>query len=123
MERDTRQRKAIRDAIEAAGRPLAPQEILELAQHRVPGLGLATIYRNVGRLVEEGWAVAVELPDGPVRYERAGKGHHHHFVCRACESVFDVGGCARGVKELAPHGFEIDAHEIVLYGRCEACTA
>lgn len=123
VERDTRQRKAIRDAIESANRPLAPMEILERAQESVPGLGIATVYRTVKSLVEEAWALAVELPEGPVRYERAGKGHHHHFVCRNCDGVFEVDGCAPGVKELTPSGFELETHDLVLYGRCEQCVA
>ena len=32
MERDTRQRRAIRRVIEEAGRPLSPQEVLKVAQ-------------------------------------------------------------------------------------------
>ena len=51
MERSTRQRTAIRAAIDAAGRPLSPQEVLEAAQAEVPALGLATIYRNLKQLI------------------------------------------------------------------------
>ena len=43
MSRKTPQREAIREAIEAADRPLSPQEILELAQRAVPQLGIATV--------------------------------------------------------------------------------
>lgn len=123
MERNTKQRRSIRDALESAGRPLAPQEVLERARGRVPGLGIATVYRTLNLLVEEGWAATVELPDGPLRYERTGKAHHHHFVCRECEGVFEVEGCARGVKELTPYGFQLESHDLVLYGRCERCVA
>jgi Fur family transcriptional regulator, ferric uptake regulator len=123
MERDTRQRRAIREAIEAADRPLAPQEILHRAHLDVPRLGIATVYRTVKALVEEGWAQPVELPEGPVRYERTGKGHHHHFVCRSCEGVFEVAGCPRGVGALTPAGFHLESHDLVLYGRCERCVA
>ena len=54
MERNTRQRSAIRDAIAQAQRPLLPQEVLEAARTEVPGLGIATVYRNLKALVEEG---------------------------------------------------------------------
>ena len=43
MERNTRQRAAIRLAIEQAGRPLLPAEVLAAAQRDVPGLSLATV--------------------------------------------------------------------------------
>ena len=53
LERSTRQRAAIRDAIEQAGRPLLAQEVLELACRHVPRLGIATVYRNIKAMMEE----------------------------------------------------------------------
>ncbi|MBP6351812.1 MAG: transcriptional repressor, partial [Candidatus Obscuribacter sp.] len=47
MERNTQQRKAIVNVIDAEQRPLSVQEILDLATHECPGLGIATVYRNV----------------------------------------------------------------------------
>ncbi|MET0268121.1 MAG: transcriptional repressor, partial [Duganella sp.] len=93
MERNTRQRQAIHQCITIAGRPLAPQEILEQAQQAVPGIGMATIYRNIKSLLEAGEITTVSLPGGGDRYELAGHGHHHHFHCRACDRVFEVHAC------------------------------
>lgn len=123
MQRRTRQRDAIRDALKNARRPLSPQEILEAAESEVPSLGLATVYRNVKALVEEGWLHTVELPGAPDRYEVAGRGHHHHFHCRECDRVYDVEGCPGPMDELPPSGFEVESHEIILYGLCPRCTA
>lgn len=122
-ERQTRQRAAIRRALEAEARPLAPAELLSAARGEVPGLGIATVYRTLKALVDDGLAVAVELPGEPARYERTPRGHHHHFRCRACARVYEVPGCARGIAALVPPGFELDGHELVLYGRCDACAA
>ncbi len=90
MERSTRQRQAIQDAIAAAQRPLLPQEVFEAAQGAVPGLGIATVYRNLKALVEEGALHAVTLPAENPRYELAGHQHHHHFQCTQCQRVFDA---------------------------------
>ena len=79
MERNTRQRSAIREAIAQADRPLLPQEVLDAAQQAVPGMGLATVYRNLKGLVEEGALQAVNLPGENPRFEVAGHQHHHHF--------------------------------------------
>jgi Fe2+ or Zn2+ uptake regulation protein len=73
MERDTRQRSAIRDAIAQADRPLLPQEVLDAAQQGVPGLGIATVYRNLEVLVEEGELRAVNLPGENARFELVGR--------------------------------------------------
>lgn len=106
-----------------ADRPLSPQEVLEMAGHRIEGLGIATVYRNIKQLVEDAWLTTVELPGEPPRYEVAGKAHHHHFHCRRCARVFEVPGCALSVKPALPKGFTVTSHEIVLYGTCDGCGA
>ena len=93
VRRDTRQRRAVRRVLEAADRPLSPQEILEAAQIELPQLGIATVYRSVKTLVEDGILEPVELPGEGQRYEIAGKHHHHHFHCNGCGKVFEVEGC------------------------------
>ena len=121
--RETPQRQAIRRVVRKADRPLSPQEILDGAADSIPGLGLATVYRQVKAGVEQGWLQPVELPGSPVRYEVAGKAHHHHFSCTACGRVFEVEGCPGNLKALTPAGFKLESHDIVLYGLCDACQA
>ncbi len=121
MERSTRQRSAIRAAVDAAGRPLLAQEVLDLAQQEVPGLGLATVYRNLKSLTEAEELRVVQLPGENPRYERVGHSHHHHFQCRHCGRVFDVHACPGNLSKLAPPGFSVEDHEITLYGRCADC--
>ncbi len=123
MQRDTRQRRAIRAAFKEAGHPLSPKELLELARREVESLGIATVYRNLRALEKEGWIEAVELPGESPRYEVAGKGHHHHFHCQDCDRVYEVEGCPGNLKSITPEGFELESHEFVLYGRCETCAA
>ncbi|MGE0495064.1 MAG: Fur family transcriptional regulator [Vulcanimicrobiota bacterium] len=121
MIRSTRQRSAIREAIKAAGRPLCTDEILQLARQEVPNLGIATVYRAVKALLDERWLHAVELPGQTTLYERAGLGHHHHFHCRQCGKVYDIDGCPGNLGRLVPEGFQLEDHDLTLYGRCDAC--
>ena len=123
MERNTRQRSAILDAIARADRPLLPQEVLEAAQHLVAGLGIATVYRNLKLLVQEGQVQVVNLPGENPRFELARHQHHHHFQCRQCQRVFDVHACPGDLGRLAPQGFIVEDHDLTLYGRCKECTA
>ena len=99
------------------------QEILEAAQSEVPRLGIATVYRNVRALLEEGWLQVVDLPGAPSRYEMADKDHHHHFHCRSCDSVYDIEDCPGSLKELTPRGYRLESHEIILYGLCSGCAS
>ena len=121
MERATRQNTAIRAAIEAAGRPLTPTEVLDEARRQVAALGLATVYRNLKALVDAGVAQVVTLPGEVPRYEMARLHHHHHFRCDTCQRVFDVLQCPGDLSALAPPGFAVARHEITLYGQCSDC--
>jgi Fur family transcriptional regulator, ferric uptake regulator len=123
MERATRQRDAIRTAIETAKRPLSPREVQQEARCRVPGLGLATVYRNLKSLTGDGVVRTISLPGERPRYEAAeSPHHHHHFKCVACRRVFDIPGCPGNLRRLAPRGFRVEHHDITLYGRCSDCN-
>ncbi|MEE8105039.1 MAG: transcriptional repressor [Planctomycetota bacterium] len=120
-QRRTRQREAIRRALDETGRPMSPTELLEAARAEVPGMGIATVYRNLKAMAEANSVQTVDLPGEPPRYEIARKGHHHHFHCRRCDRVFEVDNCPGNMKKLAPRGFRVDDHDITLYGLCASC--
>jgi Fur family ferric uptake transcriptional regulator len=122
MERKTIQRQAIRDAIIEASRPLSPQEVLEAARPSAKKLGIATVYRTIKTLLAEGVVKAVDLPGEPPRYEPAGKHHHHHFRCRACNKVYEIEGCPKNLKRIAPRGFRVESHDLTLFGVCARCA-
>ena len=122
MERNTRQRSAIREAIAQAERPLLPQEVLDAAQLQVPGLGIATVYRTVKAMLAQEEIVSVHLPGDNPYYEQAGLHHHHHFRCRKCDQVFELHGCPAGLTALTPKGFAVESHEITLRGLCASCN-
>ena len=132
MERNTRQRQAVLDALDHAGRALTPNEILELAQASVASLNLSTIYRNLNALQDDARIVKVMLPGQAARFETACASrdgdtahhhHHHHFHCTACDRVYTLHACPGSMKELAPQGFVVRAHEVTLHGLCADCAA
>ena len=118
----TRQKLVLGRVFERAKRPLTPREICEEARKQVPALGIATVYRAIREFVSEGQVRAVEIPGVAPHYEKAARHHHHFFLCRQCRRLFDLIGCLRGVKSLAPAGFCVQQHEIVLYGECAVCV-
>jgi len=123
MERNTKQRDAIREVLEEAEHPLAPNDILLLAQEKINAVGIATVYRQLKSLQETGDIKAVEIAGQSPRYEKAHLHHHHHFLCTNCNKLFEVHSCPGNVDELAPEGFKVSRHEITLYGECESCLA
>ena len=129
MERNTRQRQAVLDALSNAARALSPGEILDLAQRSVPTLNLSTIYRLLNALQDEARILKVLLPgQTAARFEAAcGDGahdaghHHHHFHCSGCDRVYPLHACPGSMQDLAPAGFAVDTHEITLRGLCADC--
>lgn len=122
MPRKTAQKSAIAATIVDSERPLTAKEILGAAQSEVPTLGIATVYRQLKRLIDDEEIVAVDLPGEPTRYESAHHDHHHHFHCGACGRVFDVPGCHAHIDASVPEGFRVQRHEVVLYGECADCA-
>ncbi len=121
MERSTRQRTAIREVLASSDRPLLADEVLAYAQTNVPGLGIATVYRNLKTLVNEEALQVVNLPGDKPRFEFAHH-HHHHFSCEQCKRVFDIHACPGDLSRLVPEGFTVLKHELNLYGLCAQCA-
>jgi len=151
MERHTRQRQAVVDALARSGQALSPQELLESAKTAVPSLNLSTVYRQIRGLQDTGQIVRVELPGQPPRFEIATNEkarvnlvpehashstlhathalhaddvphHHHHFHCTDCDRVYPIHACPGPMNDLAPPGFEVQHHDLTLRGRCASCV-
>lgn len=121
--RNTKQRDALQQVLAEATGPLSVQELVLAAGRLVEGVGIATVYRTLRLLEEEGQIHPVSLPDGEIRWEASDRGHHHHFQCRSCSRVLDLAGCPLHLHaESIPSGFVVERHEITLVGLCSACA-
>jgi Fur family ferric uptake transcriptional regulator len=121
--RNTQQRREIRQVFESNDRPLAADEVLQLAQEKIAGLGMATVYRTIKALTDEGWLLPVEMPGTSPRYEVRGKAHHHHFQCLKCRRLFELNGCLDHVGKMIPAAFQVTDHVVLIYGLCSDCRS
>ena len=123
-QRQTRQRDAILRVISEADGPLSVPEIHARALEKYLGIGIATIYRTLKLLQENGQIQGVILPSGESRFEPVGRGHHEHFQCRGCNGVFDIHVCPLNLPRntTLQGGFIVEDHELTLYGTCPACA-
>src|SRR5215212_5785825 len=104
MGRRTEQRRQILEALRASDRAVTAQEL----HGELAGVGLATVYRNLQRLADEGSADTLRRDSGEVAFLLCEGGHHHHLSCRVCGRVERIRDCrvddwARNVA--ADHAF------------------
>ncbi len=121
-ERNTRQKQAVLGALKESSTPLGVADILSIAREAVPTLSQATVYRILNRLLKKRKIVTVQLPGEAPLYEPAGRGHHHFFRCRRCQSMYEVAGCDELLGRLTPSNFTLEGHDLFLYGLCDSCN-
>jgi Fur family ferric uptake transcriptional regulator len=121
MKRPAIKHELVLEALSQAAGPMSANELWESLRAENSRIGLATVYRALRRGVDEDQLVAVELQSGSIRYEPANLDHHHHFLCSSCERAFDLEGCVRHLDRLTPKGFQVERHEILLFGECADC--
>jgi Fur family ferric uptake transcriptional regulator len=133
--RMTAPRQAIfRTLHEMEGHPTV-DEIFAKLRLQFPGIGLATLYRNLELLRSNGHVSAFDSGDGKLRYELRQKaerpGHHHHLVCRSCHQIIDYMNFENEelelVKKLEVHlvqkyKYQVTDHDITFYGTCPNCS-
>jgi len=122
MAKRTAQRRAIVGELRECDAAVTAQELHE----RLDGVGLATVYRNLQRLADEGEADTIRRENGEQAFLVCERGHHHHLVCRSCGRVEDVRDCeldgwAR--KVARKRGFSQVEHRAELVGTCSQCRA
>lgn len=125
MPRRTRQGDAIDVILRTTERPLTPDEAHARASKILPRLGLATVYRRIRSLTEEGLLVGVDYPGQPARYEWVDGKQKLHFGCRSCDKLFALdenNGFEEPASPSLPPGFEVQGGEWILYGVCPDCV-
>ncbi|WP_369053865.1 Fur family transcriptional regulator [Kineococcus terrestris] len=124
--RSTKQRSAVSALLDEAEGFLSAQDLHARLRERGDGVGLATVYRALQALVEDGSVDVLRTDEGESVYRRCSTGHHHHLVCRRCGRTVEVEGptvetWARRVG--AEHGFTQVEHVVEVFGVCAQCTA
>ncbi len=123
--RPTRQRTAILRAMEKAGRPVTAQALHARLNRPGSGPGLATIYRTLQALAQEGFARTFPAGEGELAYKLCDPGHHHHLICEGCGKVAEIPSCEveRWASAAARRrGFTVSSHQADIFGLCERCA-
>lgn len=124
-------RDAIYDALLKAGKPMTAYQLMDAVR---PGARLAppTVYRALGRLIEEGLAHRLESVNAFVACRTPPPHPHPHrlrklfMLCRNCGTVEEMVDelLSEQVRQCAAEQrFQIDKATLELQGVCAACLS
>jgi len=120
----SRSRDLIRDMLDHTVDHPTAHELFDRMRPDFPRLSLATVYRNLGILVEQGAIARVELKGNPERYESRME-PHYHLICENCGAVRDVPVSVDDELDTrveAATDCRVTRHEIQFFGLCESCS-
>jgi Fur family transcriptional regulator, ferric uptake regulator len=123
--RTTRQREAVREALSASDEFVSAQSLHQSLRAGGSTVGLATVYRALATLAEDGEADALQS-GGEVLYRACTPTHHHHLICRSCGRTVELEAAAveRWAGQVATeHGFVELEHTVDIFGLCAECAA
>jgi len=131
----TKSRRAILDILNHTGKHLSAEQIYEEASKIYSNVGLSTIYRNLELLVRIGLVWKFDAGDNKARYEMAERpeeSHHHHLICKKCNSIIDYADSIDNEKDFlekrkknlsSKYNFKIESHNIDFFGLCNKCRS
>ena len=105
---------------------LTAQEIFDRLRAEGRGVGIASAYRILDLLVEQGFVQRVDIGDTLTRFEpaHADGDHHHHLVCNSCGKVeaFADERLEQALRQVERKtGYTTAGHDVLLRGACKDC--
>lgn len=124
--RQTAARREVLETIRANRTHLTAAEVFAETKKRYPRIGLATVYRTLKRLAEEGVLTQHRFESAESRFELAENiRHHDHLICETCGTIveFENNAIEELQKKVAHrHGFRLTKHRLDLFGTCPTCA-
>lgn len=120
----SRKREAIREVLMGTESHPTAEWIFSQLKPKIPDLSLATVYRNLSEMKQNGEIQSVAFWGGKERFDGNVK-KHSHFVCDNCGRIDDFHFIRQDVeldKEAQKHfGGRVDFHTLVFHGTCSEC--
>ncbi len=123
--RNTRQREEILDAFLSAEKHITAEKLFAALRMKDPGIGYATVHRNLCLLCECGLADEIKIGKQKTRYEpKFGQKHHDHLICLKCGRFIEVNDTK--IEKLQEKLTEANdfipvRHKLEIYGICREC--
>ena len=98
------------------------EELYKAIKKKFPSISLATVYKNINAMMDQGFIQEVKVPGQKSKYELT-KAPHSHIVCENCGKVEDIALDLEKVTRNAANitRYEIRDKALILSGLCPAC--
>ena len=124
--RITPQRMAILRIFTESEEHPSVEQVYERIRPDYPMTSLATVYKTVVLLKEEGEILELGFANGRSRYDAKKPYPHPHLICVRCQRILDpeIGTLETLPLELSrKYGYQIVSHRLDIYGICPECQA
>ncbi|MFY9588595.1 MAG: transcriptional repressor [Actinomycetota bacterium] len=121
----TRQRAEVLEALRT-GEAFAAQELHLRLREQGSKTGLATVYRTLHKLADEGAIDVIREDPTQARYRLCSTEHHHHLLCESCGKVTEIPECDIGSwarKVARKQRFTVRSHRAEIFGICASCAS
>jgi Fur family peroxide stress response transcriptional regulator len=122
--RMTPQRMAIIKLLALSDGHPSVEQIYAQVRQDFPMTSLATIYKTVNLLKEEGEILELGFANGSNRYDGNKPYPHPHLICVKCQKIIDpdISILSELPQELAQkYGYQMVNHRLDFYGICPEC--
>ena len=123
-QRCTAQRAAVYRFLHGTDIHPTAEEVFRRVRNDLPGISLATVYKNLETLVGCGLARKLSYRDTSTRYDGRTE-PHLHARCLACGDIADVPGRFPTVEQVPLEGkarrFRVTGYRVELTGYCAQC--
>ncbi|RLJ20065.1 ferric iron uptake transcriptional regulator [bacterium endosymbiont of Escarpia laminata] len=102
-------------------RHVSAEDVYKMLLEKGEEIGLATVYRVLTQFETAGLVTRHNFEGGHAVFELDRGEHHDHIVCVLCgkvEEFMDATIEERQKEIAAEHGFEMEDHSLIIYGRC-----
>lgn len=119
----TSQRTVVLEYLRSVKNHPSAREVYEAVRERLPSISLATVYRTLAWLRDNGKALELKHGDKASRYD-ADTAEHSHFTCAGCGRVLDVSLPVPKVDArqiMLQLGAELHGRRLEVTGLCKEC--
>lgn len=118
-----KRQQALLAALNGCGDELTGQQLHRSLASGPSAMGLATVYRNLRQLQQQGLIRCRHLPTGEAMYAPIGR-DRHHLTCVYCGQTVALDHCpihGIDVPNDASQGFDLLFHTLEFFGLCSTC--